>query len=235
MAAEKTLPVFNFELKLPGRFYFPARMTALPLGDGSLALLSPGPIDEPIAQQLAALGPVRWLIAPNLLHHLYLGAATERYPEARVLAPRALAKKRPDLRIDAALEDGLPSPLRDWLAALKFEGAPGLDEFVFHHPASRTLVVTDLVFNVREPKGFMANLVLWLVGCHGRLAQSRAVRVMVKDRAAASASAERIASLSFDTLVMAHGEIVHEEAQRVLARALGWLLPQRQALPAAGA
>jgi hypothetical protein len=72
-----------------------------------------------------------------------------------------------------------------------------------------------------------------LVGCHGRLGQSRAVRFMVKDWTAASASAQRILEFGFDTLVVAHGEIVHEAPQAELARALRWLLPERQALPAA--
>ena len=227
-----TLPTFDYAQRLPGRFQFPARMTVLPLPNAKLALVSPIPIDEALADQLRGLGEVTFLIAPNLMHHLYLGAASERYLSAQVLAPRRLKAKRPDLRIDAELEDGLPPALREVVDAVKFDGAPVLDEFVFYHRSARSLVVTDLVFNITQPRGLLANLVLLLSGCHGRLGQSRAMRFMVKDAGAARVSALRILDFGFETLVMAHGDIVREGAQAGLAQALKWLLPERRALPA---
>jgi hypothetical protein len=140
-----------------------------------------------------------------------------------VLAPRGLAAKRPDLRIDAALEDGLPSELAATVRALKIDGAPTVDEFVFFHQPSRTLVVTDLVFHLTAPRGFVAHVVLWLVGCHGKLAQSRAWRLFVKDRAGAARSARALLAWSFDTAVVAHGEILEVDAHDRLARALAWM------------
>ena len=104
-----SLPVFDYAQVLPLGLRFPARMTVLPLARGQLALVSPVPIDEASAAAIDALGQVEFLIAPNLLHHLYLGDAARRYPEARVLAPSALRKKRPELRIVQALDAGVPS------------------------------------------------------------------------------------------------------------------------------
>jgi len=233
MSQQELLSTFDYAQRLPGRFHFPARMTVLALEGGKLALISPIPIDEALASRLRALGEVSFLIAPNLLHHLYLGPASERYPHARVLAPRRLSAKRSDLRIDGALEDGLPPELAKAVEAVKLDGTPALDEFIFHHRATHSLIVTDLVFNITRPQGLMAHVVLFAVGCYGRLGQSRAVRFMVKDRAAASASAQRILDFRFDTLVVAHGEIVREGARERLSSALQWLQPARQALPAA--
>src|SRR5688500_11961837 len=79
-------------------FGLPARMTVLPLSPSRLAIISPIPIDDALAQRIAALGEVAFLIAPNLLHHLYLAAASARYPQAQVLAPPGMRAKRPDLR-----------------------------------------------------------------------------------------------------------------------------------------
>jgi hypothetical protein len=220
----RSLPTFEFRQVLPGGFRMPTRMTVLPLDGGGVGLVSPVPIDDALAARVEALGEVRLLIAPNLLHHLYLGDASRRWPSARVLAPAALRAKRPDLRIDAALEDGLPPELAASVRAVKVGGTPALDEHVFFHEASRTLVVTELVFNVTRPEGFMANVVLFLVGCHGRLGQSRAWRFMVKDRAAAAASARDVLSLRFETLIPAHGEIVEGDARAKLEAALGWML-----------
>lgn len=233
MTSPNNLQLFDHDQVLPGRFRLPARMTALPLEGGGVALVSPVPIDDRVAAELEAFGGVCALIAPNLLHHLYLGAASERFPRAKVLAPRALRAKRPDLRIDGDLEDGLPQELARSISAIKLEGAPKVDEFALLHRATRTLVVTDLVFNVVRPRGLVAHIALFLVGCHGKLAQSRAWRVFVRDRAAASASAEQLLGLDFDVLVPAHGEVVKEGARAALTHALRWLAPRPAPLIAA--
>lgn len=232
MAANQALSTFDYSVRLPGGVDFPARTSVLPFGQRKLALVSPGPIDDEVAARLRAQGDVSVLIAPNLLHYLHLASASQRFPEARVLAPENLAKKVPRLRIDGTLERDVPAELLESVEVLEFEGAPALDEFVFFHRAARALVVTDLVFNVTKPKGLMANLLLALVGCRGRLAQSRALRFMIRDRGAASASVERILKLDFETLLLAHGDPVTDHARARLANALRWYVPERAALPA---
>jgi hypothetical protein len=230
----ETIRLFEHAQVLPPfRFQFPARMTAVALDDGGVALISPVPMDDAIDAQLRELGEVRYLIAPNLLHSSYLAAAHTRYPSARVVAPRGLRAKKPELTIHCDLEDGLPEPLARALTMIKIEGAPVLDEFTFFHHASRTLVVTDLVFNIRAPQGWFANMVLWIVGCHGKLAMTRSWRMFSRDRAATWTSIERLFALPFDTLVMAHGDVVRDHARERLAEAARWLTPSRRALPRA--
>jgi hypothetical protein len=232
MNVPRELPCFDYAQGYPSKFAVPARMTVLPLAERKLALVSPVPIDDAMADEIAKLGEVALLIAPNLLHHMYLAAAAERYPGARVLAPPGLAAKRPGLRIDGTLDRALPSLLSDSVDVLRIEGAPRVDEFVFFHRAARTLVVTELAFNMVHPRGLLPNVVLFLMGVHGRLAQSRAWRVLVRDRAATAASVSRVLALPFETLVVAHGEIVRHDARAGLAHALRWLAPARAALPA---
>ncbi len=215
-----TLLTFDLDQRLPGGFRFPARMTAMGLPGGGVALVSPIPVDDAMAGAIAALGEVRYLIAPNLLHHLYLGDAIARFPGATVLAPEGLARKRPDLRVDATLGAALPGELGSAVDAIAIEGVPAFSEFAFYHRPSRTLVVTDLVFHVERPRGFVANVVLALVGCHGRLGQSRVWRLAAKDRDALAASAARLLELPFESLVMAHGTIVTVDARERLRAAL---------------
>jgi hypothetical protein len=216
---------------VPGGFHFPARMTAIQLGAGELALISPIPIDDALAQRIAQLGRVRYLLAPNLHHHLYLGAASARYPEAVLLAPPGLAGKRPELRIHGTLDRELPAALRGALELIRLEGAPAVDEYAFFHRATGTLVVTDLLFNVVRPHGFWAHLILWLTGCHGCLAATRTWRLLVKDRAALGRSLQRLLELPLRTLVMAHGEIVRDNAHARLREALRYWLPASAPLP----
>lgn len=225
MQATRPLPTFELAQTLPYGFHFPTRMTVLPLEGNALALVSPIPIEDAAAQRLAALGEVRYLVAPNLMHHLYLEAAARRFPQARVVAPAGLSRKRPGLRIDHPLEGPLPDALAAAIDVVPLRGAPAIDEFAFYHRASRTLVVTDLVFNIIRPHGLVAHSVLRLVGCHGRLASSRMWRYFTKDRAAMRASLERLLALPFDALIMAHGEPVRSGAQPVLAAALARSFP----------
>src|SRR5262245_59263104 len=93
------------EIPLPLGARLPLRMTVLRLGDGSLCLHSPVAIDDALATEIAAQGEVRHIVAPNLLHHLFVKAALDRYPRALLHAARGLAEKRPDLRIDHVLGD----------------------------------------------------------------------------------------------------------------------------------
>jgi hypothetical protein len=212
-----TIHTFDYAQVLPPfSFQMPARMTAV-ASEAGVALISPVPIDDGIAARIAALGEVRWLIAPNLLHSMYLAAAQQRYPHAQVLAPRKMAR-------GAALEDGLPPDLP--LSMIPIAGAPKIEEFTFFHHGSRTLIVTDLVFNMVHPRGWFANLAMYVVGCHGRLAMSRTWRVFARDRARVSDSVQRMLALPIETLVMAHGEIIERNAHARLAAATSWLQPR---------
>ena len=189
----------------PGGMRMPARTTVVRLADG-LWVHSPLAIDDELAASIAALGEVRHLVAPNLFHHLYLGGAIERFPAARVYAPARLRSKRPELRVDVALEDaGEPWPE---LATLAIAGVPELDECVFFHQPSATLIVSDLVFNLHEVDGPMLPMILRMVGAWKRLAQSKLWRRYTKDRAAAAASVAAVLAQPMRRLIPAHGEIV---------------------------
>jgi hypothetical protein len=96
----------------------------------------------------------------------------------------------------------------------------------------RSLADVLCQFALELLEGWFANLVLTVVGARGKLAASRSWYFLRKDRAALSRSIERVLALPFATLVMAHGEIVHEAPRECLAKAVRWLLPHRVALPA---
>ena len=202
---------------LPGGVHFPGRMTVIRLSDGGLLLCSPVPIDDPLQAALEGLGPVRHVVAPNLFHDLFVKAAAERFPDATVHVAAGLPERLPGLRVDAIL-DGSAWP--DDLDAVTIGGVPRLTETVLLHKASRTLVVTDLVFNLHAYRGWMTDVVLWAVGARKRLARSRSMRLMTRDAGAAAESARHILALDFDRLVMAHGDIVHTGGRDALAAAL---------------
>ena len=94
-------------------FPYPTRMAAIKLSDGSLFVWSPITLSPLLKREIDALGLVRCLVSPNLLHHLFLGEWKAAYPDARLFAPPGLRKRRKALAFDADLGD-TPDPL--WAA-----------------------------------------------------------------------------------------------------------------------
>lgn len=211
--------VHVFERPQRGRgFDLPSRATALELERGVYALVSPidftllGPgaaqKDEQI-KELRSLGEIRYLIAPNLLHHLHLEAALKRFPEARVVAPRGLEKKQPALKGRYLLiDEEIDEPSLEWIA---LEGAPSVAEWAIFHRPSRSLVLTDIVFHILEPRGFINGLILRAGGTYQKLASSRLFASAVKDKAAMRRSLERLFAVPAERVIVAHGECLEGE------------------------
>jgi hypothetical protein len=205
-------------LPQPGGVKMPGRMVVVRRPDASLLVWSPVPMDDTVAAEVDALGEVRWLIAPNLLHHLSLGDAVRRWPKAKLLAPPGLAGKRPDLRIDGPI-DGLGE-----LRALPLGGMPKLAEVPLIHEPSGSLFLADFVFNIPTAPNWQTSLVLSMVGANGRFAQSRSVRwLFTGDRERLRADTETLLAADFTRIVPAHGEVVAEEAKEKLRSVVSWL------------
>lgn len=92
---------------------------------------------------------LKYLVSPNHLHHLYLGDWSQAYPDAKVYASPRLASKRKDLTFDKMLSTATPEP--EWAGQIEqclFGSGNGwIDELVFFHRASRTVIFTDLVMD----------------------------------------------------------------------------------------
>lgn len=200
------------------------RMTVVRLPEGGLAVISAIRMDEPGMAALDAVGPVRFIVVPNGFHGLDAPWYAERYPEAAVLVPAGVVPKvRRRTRVDGTLEDDWGLELDAALAPLRLEGVR-THEWLFLHRASRTLIVTDLVFNLgREARGLGA-LLLRLTGAYGRFGPTRLFRwALLRDKAALRASLGVLAGWDYDRLVPAHGAIVETGAAARMRKAFAWL------------
>jgi hypothetical protein len=210
-------------MRFPGGVRLPSRMTIIRLPAGDLLLHSPIPIDDGLAGEIAALGPVAHLVAPNLFHHLFLARALERYPQALLTAAPGLAEKRPELPVADVLGDEAPAAWEGVIEQRVIRGAPRLNEVAMLHRPSGTLIVSDLVFNVREPRGWATSLVLRLMGTHKRLRQSRLWRLYTRDRAQLRQSLEAVLGWDFGRVLPGHGDPFEGDARAALREAL-WVV-----------
>jgi glyoxylase-like metal-dependent hydrolase (beta-lactamase superfamily II) len=214
--------------RVPGGAVMQARMNVVRLGDGALLVHSPTPIDDALAAEIAALGPVAYVVAPNCFHHLHVTPFLTRFPDAKVYGVPGLAQKRPDLKLAGTLDDGTSanSPWAGVLDQIALGGAPKLNEVVFLHRASRSLLVSDLLFNMTAPDNWMTGLVLRMMGTYKRLGPSRLLRYwLMKDRLALKAGVERMLAWDFARVLPGHGEVFDSPDACDRTRAsLGWVL-----------
>lgn len=205
------------------------RTSIVRLADGSLALHGPGSITPDDAAAIDALGEVSALIAPNLMHHMFLPAAQTRWPRAQLIAPSRLARKQPSLRLDITLSHGdasrkLPDSLAGSLEPLYAAGMPALDEYAWLHAGSGTLILTDLAFNVRAPQPLWTRLFMHANGGWDHFGPTRILRSSIKDPAAARSSIAALLSRDFDRVIVAHGSVYDSGAREALRRSYQWLI-----------
>jgi hypothetical protein len=201
------------------------RMSVFRLSDegGGLWLHSPIALDRPLREELNALGRVRFVVCPNIGHHMFAGEYFGAYPDASFYAAPGLPEKRPDLPFNAVLGD---VPELGWAKDLDqalFRGNQMVREVVFCHQESRTLLVTDLVQTADSGGPLLTRLVKRLTGTYKRPGLPLPFRFGFRDKAAARASVERILSWDFDRIVLCHGPIVESGGKAVFREAYSFL------------
>ena len=209
----------SMPLKLAGT-EFGTLMTVVRVGDRGLVLIAPCPIDDALDEEIRALGRVEAVIAPNCFHYFFFLDAMKRFPEAVPFLAEGVKQKLDPAPAGARGLGEEPDAI--WKADLeqcRIAGAPKVNEVVFFHPASRTLVLTDLCFNFNPaPRGW-TGLFLRLAGAHGKLAVSRLMRSMLGDRTKVRAALDRISSWDFERIIVTHGANVEADAKRLFRAA----------------
>jgi hypothetical protein len=200
-----------------------ARMSVVRLSTGELVLVSPIKATDALVEQVSALGPVTWLVGPNAFHHLFLPGWKRAFPQAQVYGSAALAKKRKDIAFAGILPQDTPAAWGGQLEPILVGGMPKVDEVVFWHPRSRTLIVTDYLFNVQDAGNAWGRWLFKVMQNSGGPRQSRLFRLVTKDKDAARATAGRLRELPVERVVLAHGAPLERDGAAHLRRATGWL------------
>jgi hypothetical protein len=206
-------------------FHYPTRMAVIRLSDGDLFIWSPIALRDVLRAEVNALGRVRHIVSPNLLHHLFLPEWKSAYPGARLYAPPGLREKRKDIVFDADLGN---APETDWVKEIDqvlVQGNLITTEVVFFHVKSGTVLFTDLIQQL--PAGLFSGwraLVAKLDLMTGpEPSVPRKFRLAFINRRAARDSLRRIFAWPAQKVLMAHGTPVEEDAPAFLRRAFGWL------------
>lgn len=207
------------------------RMTVILQADRSLLLISPIKINPTLKQQLDNLGTVKYLIAPNLFHHLYLEQSQQLYPQAKIIAPIGIESKQPDLAIALTFERDLID-FNGELEYISFKGfqvfiplkIAKVNEIVFFHPDSKSLIITDSAFNFDRNFPLITQLATKIIGSNRSLKPSWLEKVATRDKETTRKAIDKILAWDFQRVIMAHGNIVSENAKEKLTAGYQWLV-----------
>jgi len=204
---------------------YPLRMSVIRLENGDLFIHSPIQPDDELMNAVAALGRVRHLVSPNKLHHLYMSDWKARFPGALLYASPGLRAKRKDIVFDTALGDEGPAAWAGQIDQRVFRGSFFMEEVVFFHRASRTLILADLIENF--PADHFTGWQKWLARMIGivqpDVGMPRDWRLTVLNRKRARECIAAIAAWKPEKIIVAHGDCIEENAGAALKRAFGWL------------
>jgi hypothetical protein len=210
--------VLEFPAKMMGTA-IGRRATILRLANGEILVHSTAPFSADDVAAISALGPVAWLLDASCFHDTFAEEGTAAFPQARFFAPPGFSG--PKGRKVESLTGSLPEAWAADLAVEPIAGMPRVNECAVLHRPSRTLIVADLVFNMRtEQDRWTTFFFRYLAGTFGRVGMSRMFRLFIQDRPACERSIARVLAWDFDRLITGHGEIVETGGQQELREAV---------------
>ena len=210
---------FHKENALLGFLSLNLRMTIIKLKSGGLFVHSPIPLNQNLKEEINSIGNVEIIASPNLLHHLFIGDWQEAYPEAKLFAPKGLNKKRKDLRIDFELGTEFDEKFSEEILRFELAGMPKVNESLFYHIESKTLIATDFCFYLPEALGF-TSLYASMMGFKNTVKCPLLFRAGISDKSAFKNSLSALSTLEIDHLSMCHDQIISQDAQKELKAVL---------------
>ena len=200
-------------------------MTIIRLGS-ELWIHSPVSLSSGMAEHLEALGEVRYVLSPNKYHHLFLSEWRSCYPKAELYASPGLISKRSDISFDNELHAETQYPWSHGIAHEIFGPSRLFDEVVFFHLPSRTLVLTDLIVNVKTDEyNWRQKLFAAFDGLgYPNGTTPRLYRWSMKSKTAARKVCRTMVEWDPARVIISHGEWFRENGKKEIESRLGWIL-----------
>jgi hypothetical protein len=202
------------------------RMTVIRLSGGDLVVHSPTKLDPASQEEFQKLGLISAIVAPSWWHDLYLREYINAYPTARLYVAPTLAKWNRSLPFVGVLGQSEATPWKGELDLFHIRGIGlFLDEVVFYHRGSASLIVADLLFNLSEKDAWITRVMGSLViGPYPSCRFARLYLPAVTNRRRLREGVERILDWDFDRIIVGHGAVVEKNGKEVFRAAFRWLL-----------
>jgi len=209
--------LLDFPLRLFG-MEVGRRVTIVRLSSGDLVIHSTAPFTATQVDAISELGRPRFLLDGTTLHDTFSREGRAGFPDCPYLVPEGFPKKAagPDAR---PLQD-LEGLTQGELQAIPVNGTRFLREYACYHPASRTLILCDLMLNLVRAKGWTQWAMRHLAGVREWPAIDRPMRLAVRDREAFQESLQQIVQWDFQAVIFGHGERIPTDGERIFRQAM---------------
>ncbi len=212
-------------------FPYPTRSIVIQLQNNDLWIWSPITLTQNLKDEISKLGRVRYLVSPNKIHHLYLQEWQNAYPDAALWGPETTIRKRKDLHFQEPLTDIPPPEWGNEIDQAWFRGSPALDEIVFFHRSSKTVIIADMSENLSDEFlhtywGKWTRLIA--KACKITVGYGYApleLRLTWFNRKPARKALAKLLAWNPEKVIMAHGEWQRENGRDYLECAFAWLRP----------
>jgi hypothetical protein len=206
----------TFPLKMLGA-NLQRNVTIVRLDSGKLVVHSTAPFSGEDVAEISALGAPGWLLDGILRHDTFAKEGRAAFPGIPYLAPEGFSAV-----VGFPTSPIVPAPA-EWgseLLALEIQGAPEARDTALLHVKSKTLILTELLFNFGDEPVWTELLLRVAVGSHHHPGLSRPYKWGVKDQGAFQESMATILGWDFDRVIMGHGEPIASGGKPRLRTAL---------------
>ena len=194
----------------------PRRMTVVRLNDSRLVIFSAIALEEDEMAALEAYGRPAYLIVPSDKHRLDAKIWKDRYPQMQVVAPEGAREKVAEMVPVDTTAPRFEDPNVDFITV------PGTRDreaaLVVRTPNGTTLVLNDVVGNIRDASGF-GGWLLHVAGFAGKEAQIPKVvkMAMIKDTNALRDQMLQWAKIdSLKRILVSHGSPIEKNPRETL-------------------
>lgn len=193
-------------------------VTIIRLRSGKLVIHSTAPFSPEDVMAIQRLGEPGWLLDGILRHDTFAEKGRLAFPGIPHLAPEGFSEL---VGFETTLIVPAPPEWNGELLALEIQGAPEARDTALFHVPSRTLILTELVFNFDGDETVWTELLLQVaVGGEHHPGMSRPVKAGVKNEAAFRSSLTTILGWDFDRVIVGHGDVIENGGKAKLLAAL---------------
>ncbi|MDO4667010.1 MAG: DUF4336 domain-containing protein [Streptococcus sp.] len=218
------------EVQMDFKFFkvpFTTRMTIIRLSNNELWIHSPITLTEMLADQINRLGEVAYIVAPNKFHWSYIVDWHTHYPKAKLWLAKGVYKKleKEKIRDYISLDSFSTEIWSGEILYTPFKGSIIMEEVVFFHKKSSTLILTDLIENIEVKKLPFKFKILFKLGDnqYPKAHTPRDLRLSFLFKKQAIESYKIIKQWKPEKIIFSHGKVILENGSEKLKQAFFWL------------
>lgn len=191
--------------------------TVVRASSGELAILNPVELSAAVAEEIAALGSVRWVISQGKSHSAFVDTVRRRFAGSLALGTEGHLRHPPASRV---VFDGLlgNSRLPDDLELLPMRGHLGEEVLILDRP-SKTLIAQDLASYGATDGPFVSRIYMFAFGIVDGIGFPSFSLPLWQAFGDVKASLVRVRDSGFEHVVAAHGVVAPRAGDADLLRA----------------